>query len=91
MKTIAMAALIIHNIIVESYRSSHTSDGTVGRSARVVEAESESDMILVPPPPATIALQNSFLMVSDDIKIKVVHRDLKSAFIEHLWNFLVNN
>lgn len=85
MRRIVTVAVIIHNMVVESGRSVYTSDGTGGRSAKVIELNIENDLTFVPIPPASILVGNSAVRMSDDIKIKGMHRDLKSVLIEHLW------
>lgn len=86
MRKIATAAVVLHNMIVETRRSSYCSDGSGGRSSVVMNSEPDNDLSFVPLPPSCVTLPNAPVCVSDDIKIRGMHRDLKSALIEHLWN-----
>lgn len=85
MKSIATAAVILHNMVVEERKGSYSSDGTAGRSTFYNNDEDSNELMFVHRSPADIVLRQSSAVVSDDIKIKGMHRDLKSALIEHQW------
>lgn len=87
MKIIATAAVIIHNMIVEFRFSGCASDGTAGRSRFYEEDHEINEIDFMHCSPGNTALfENCNVTVSDDIKIKGMHRDLKNALIEHQWN-----
>lgn len=87
MKSIATTAVILHNMIVEARRSSYTSDGTAGRSRYFDEDEESNEIDFIHCSPGSTALfENSNITISDDIKIRGMHRDLKKALVEHQWN-----
>lgn len=86
MRSIATTAVILHNMIVESRRSTYCSDGTGGRSSKVTDIGSVDNLTFVRLPPASMRLANSPVAISDDIKVRSLHRDLKSALIDHMWN-----
>lgn len=85
MKQVATAAIVLHNMIVEVRLDSYSSDGTAWRSRLFNEQDVSEEITFDPCTPGDILLSSCSATVSDDIKIKGMHRDLKFSLIEHQW------
>lgn len=85
MRQVASAAVILHNMIGEVRRGNYSSDGTAGRSRFFNEPDVSEEITFDTCSPGESLLSNCSATVSDDIKIKGMHRDLKLALIEHQW------
>ena len=90
MGVIAKAAVIIHNMVVESRRNSYTGDGTGGfRSAD--DNSDEDERIIDLTRDGRRATEVARMIearktVADDVKVKGLHRRLTNALIDHIWN-----
>lgn len=91
MRSIATTAVIIHNMIVESRGSTYSSDGSGGRSEIVADSGFVDDLTFVRLPPASISMSKSNIRISDDIKLRGLHRDFKSSLIDHMWTLFASN
>lgn len=86
MKKIMKAAVIMHNMIVETRRCNYGSDGTAGLSSFFNEGDESNDIEFVSKAPCSMFLSHmSSVSVADDIKVKGLYRDLLSNLIEHHW------
>lgn len=86
MRSVSETAVILHNMIVEQRRASYSSDGTAGRSSLFFnELESNDITFINSAPGETPLFSQTSVTVSDDIKVVGMHRDLKSALVQHQW------
>ncbi|CDF33411.1 unnamed protein product [Chondrus crispus] len=85
MKTIAEAAVILHNQIVEARRDSYCSDGAGGLSANFNSDDDETDMVIESV--GAMRILETMSLASEGIKVKGLHRKLVTALIEHVWSF----
>lgn len=86
MKQIVTAVVIIHNMIVEVRRENYESDGTADQSRFFNAQDVSHQFSFVRSSPGNVVLERTTTTVSDDIKVKGMHQDLKEALIEHNWN-----
>lgn len=83
---LATTAVILYNMIVEARRGGYSSDGTAGQSNYFDENDDNNEITFINSSPGETPLfSNSSVAVNDDIEVKGMHRELKSALIEHQW------
>lgn len=89
MKHVVSAAVIIHNMVVESRRGTYRSDGTAGYSALSSNLDNDTNINInftQARPNEVVLFEGSVENISDDIKVRGLHRALKAALINHQWN-----
>lgn len=92
MKLVSVAAVVIHNMIVEHQRASYCSDGTARRSAYIESDEVLTDVFFTENCPGMTPLSsNSNVTVSDAVKVGGMHRDLLRALVKHQWQAFGKN
>lgn len=70
-------------MILESRRNDCTRGGTAGKSRFFEENDVSSEITFLNNKAGETLLYAKFVKVSDDVKIKGMHRDLKLALIEY--------
>lgn len=86
MTSVAKAAIVMHNMIVESRRDSYLSDGVGGISASFDIAQDTTDLVIEPLDETALAFWFTRHVISDDIKLVGLNRKLTKALVDHLWD-----
>lgn len=87
MKNITVAALVMHEMIVEKRRTSHNCVGTDRCSIAIDSNETISEITFTASSTGSNPLLlTSSVSVSEDIMVCSIHRDLIDALSEHQWN-----
>ena len=79
-----MATVVMHNMTVETRRSSYLGDGSGGYSALYCEFEDETDVVLLPLIASNATWSIDQHHVADDIKVSALHRKLTNHTLCHL-------